>query len=114
MLEGMTDGVTPEYKRGLRADVELLRKGGELWRFLGRMAKSRGVAWCGFESRWEEEAEGKKDGKKDGEGRKTATESGKSERRRERGGRNDLFLYPCRLAMESRRSGSYFLDMQAS
>jgi hypothetical protein len=44
MLEGMTDGVTPEYKRGLRADVELLRKGGELWRFLGRMAKSRGVA----------------------------------------------------------------------
>jgi hypothetical protein len=43
MLEGMTDGVTPEYKRGLRADVELLRKGGELWRFLGRMAKSRGV-----------------------------------------------------------------------
>jgi hypothetical protein len=55
----------------------------------------------------DEKTEGKKDGKKDGEGRRIpATESGKSERRRERGGRNDFFLYPGRLAMESRRSGS--------
>jgi hypothetical protein len=42
MLEGMTDEVTSEYARGLRADVELLRKGGELWRFLERMARQRG------------------------------------------------------------------------
>jgi hypothetical protein len=41
MLEGMTDEVTPEYSRGLRADVELLRKRGELWRFLERMARQR-------------------------------------------------------------------------
>jgi hypothetical protein len=40
----------------------------------------------------DEKTEGKKDGKKDGEGRRIpATESGKSERRRERGGRNDFF-----------------------
>jgi hypothetical protein len=43
MLEGMTDQVSPEYNRGLRADVELLRKGGELWRFLGRMARMKGA-----------------------------------------------------------------------
>jgi hypothetical protein len=43
MLEGMTDEITPEYARGLRADVELLRKGGELWRFLGRMARMKGA-----------------------------------------------------------------------
>jgi hypothetical protein len=42
MLESTPDEVGEEYPRGLRADAELLRKGGELWRFLGRMAGKRG------------------------------------------------------------------------
>jgi len=41
MLDTMTDGVTAEYPRGLRADVELLKKGGELWKFLSRMARKK-------------------------------------------------------------------------
>ena len=41
MLEGMTDEVSGNYPRGLRADVELLRKGGELWGFLRRMARKK-------------------------------------------------------------------------
>jgi hypothetical protein len=42
MLESIPDEVGKEYPQGLRADAELLRKGGELWRFLGRMAGKRG------------------------------------------------------------------------
>lgn len=44
MLEGMTDEVSGNYPRGLRADVELLRKGGELWGFLRRMARKKVAA----------------------------------------------------------------------
>lgn len=40
-LDIMTDEVTAEYPRGLRADVELLRKNGELWKFLSRMARKK-------------------------------------------------------------------------
>ncbi|KAH0365349.1 hypothetical protein KCU65_g6164, partial [Aureobasidium melanogenum] len=42
MLENTKDEVTREYEHGLRADVELLRKGGELEKFLARMASSAG------------------------------------------------------------------------
>jgi hypothetical protein len=42
MFEGIADEISGEYPQGLRADAELLRKGGELWRFLGRMAGKRG------------------------------------------------------------------------
>ncbi|KAG9654013.1 hypothetical protein KCU95_g17187, partial [Aureobasidium melanogenum] len=38
MLDQTKDEITHEYKHGLRADVELLRKGGELEKFLARMA----------------------------------------------------------------------------
>lgn len=40
-LDTMTDEATAEYPRGLRADVELLRKAGELWNFLRRMARKK-------------------------------------------------------------------------
>lgn len=40
MLDQTSDKVTEEYTHGLRADVELLRKGGELGKFLARMASS--------------------------------------------------------------------------
>ncbi|KAG9530801.1 hypothetical protein KCU93_g2486, partial [Aureobasidium melanogenum] len=42
MLDKTKDEITHEYKHGLRADVELLRKGGELERFLARMAAGAG------------------------------------------------------------------------
>ncbi|KAH0021677.1 hypothetical protein KCU78_g6037, partial [Aureobasidium melanogenum] len=42
MLDQTKDEITHEYKHGLRADVELLRKGGELERFLARMAAGAG------------------------------------------------------------------------
>ncbi|KAH0383536.1 hypothetical protein KCU92_g5265, partial [Aureobasidium melanogenum] len=42
MLDQIKDEITHEYKHGLRADVELLRKGGELERFLARMAAGAG------------------------------------------------------------------------
>lgn len=38
MLEHTEDKITKEYKHGLRADADLLRKGGELQKFLVRMA----------------------------------------------------------------------------
>lgn len=38
MLDKTEDKISPEYKHGLRADAELLRKGGELEKFLVRMA----------------------------------------------------------------------------
>lgn len=38
MLEQTEDKISPEYIHGLRADAELLRKGGELEKFLFRMA----------------------------------------------------------------------------
>ncbi|KEQ69694.1 hypothetical protein M436DRAFT_66959 [Aureobasidium namibiae CBS 147.97] len=41
LLDTMTDEVTAEYPQGLRADVEVLRKGGELWKFLSRMARKK-------------------------------------------------------------------------
>ncbi|KAH0347102.1 hypothetical protein KCU81_g3642, partial [Aureobasidium melanogenum] len=42
MLDQTPDKVTAEYPHGLRADVELLRKGGELEKFLARMASGAG------------------------------------------------------------------------
>ncbi|KAG9607745.1 hypothetical protein KCU77_g8098, partial [Aureobasidium melanogenum] len=42
MLDQTKDEITLEYKHGLRADVELLRKGGELDKFLARMAAGAG------------------------------------------------------------------------
>jgi hypothetical protein len=44
MLDTIKDEVSGKYKSGLRADVELLREGGELWKFLGRMARKRVAA----------------------------------------------------------------------
>ncbi|KAG9952917.1 hypothetical protein KCU85_g1720, partial [Aureobasidium melanogenum] len=42
MLDQTPDKVTQEYPHGLRADVALLRKGGELEKFLARMASGAG------------------------------------------------------------------------
>ncbi|KAH0259297.1 hypothetical protein KCU91_g15291, partial [Aureobasidium melanogenum] len=42
MLDQTKDEITHEYKHGLRADVELLRKTGELEKFLARMAAGAG------------------------------------------------------------------------
>jgi hypothetical protein len=41
MLDTIKDECSQEYTQGLRADVELLKKGGELWKFLGRMSRKK-------------------------------------------------------------------------